>query len=80
LRLTVAARRETAAKLVEGGMSQRQAAKALGVDEGTVRGDLRKNSADGAEKSRTTKAERRAQRELELASTSEERHELEQNR
>jgi len=67
LRLTVAARRETAAKLIEGGMSQRQAAKVLGVDEGTVRNDLRKNSAENAEKPRT-KAERRAERELELAS------------
>jgi len=67
LRLTVEARREKAAKLVEGGMSQRQAAKALGVDEGTVRNDLRKNSAQDAEKSRTTKADRRAQRELDLA-------------
>lgn len=68
LRLTIAARREAATKLVESGMSQRQAAKALGVDEGTVRGDLRKNSAESAEKSRTTKAERRAEREAELAS------------
>jgi N6-adenosine-specific RNA methylase IME4 len=70
LRLTVAARRQAAVKLIEGGMSQRQAAKALGVDEGTVRGDLRKNSAPSAEKSRTsqTKAEKRAQRELDLAS------------
>jgi N6-adenosine-specific RNA methylase IME4 len=70
LRLTIEARRELVAKLVEGGLSQRQAAKALGVDEGTVRGDLRKNSAPNAEKSRTsqTKAEKRAQRELDLAS------------
>jgi transposase len=67
LRLTVEARRETVAKLIKGGMSQRGAAKALGVDEGTVRNDLRKNSAQDAEKPRT-KAERRAERELELAS------------
>jgi predicted transcriptional regulator len=65
LRLTVAARRETATKLVEGGMSQRQVAKALGVDESTVRADLRENPAEDAGKSRTTKAERRAQREIE---------------
>lgn len=68
LRLTIEARREKAAKLIEGGLSQRQAAKELGVAEGTVRNDLRNNSAEGAQKLRTTKAERRAQRELELAS------------
>jgi N6-adenosine-specific RNA methylase IME4/DNA-binding CsgD family transcriptional regulator len=67
LRLTVAARRQTAAKLVESGMSQRQAAKALGVAEGTVRNDLRNNSAESAQKLRATKAERRAERERELA-------------
>src|SRR4029077_20646307 len=43
LRLTVAARRETAAKLVEGGMSQRQAAEALGVGKGTIQRDLDRN-------------------------------------
>jgi N6-adenosine-specific RNA methylase IME4/DNA-binding CsgD family transcriptional regulator len=67
LRLTITARRETASKLIEAGMSQREAAKVLGVDESTVRADLRENPAQAAEKSRT-KAERRAQRELELAS------------
>jgi N6-adenosine-specific RNA methylase IME4 len=66
LRLTIQARRETATKLIEAGLSQRQAAKVLGVDEGTVRNDLRKNSAEGAENPRT-KAERRAQRELDLS-------------
>ena len=69
LRLTIAARRETASNLVKGGMSQRQAAKTLGVAEGTVRNDLRNNSAESAQKLRTTKAERRAQRELDLASS-----------
>jgi transposase len=77
LRLTVAARRETAAKLVEGGMSQRQAAEALGVGKGTIQRDLDRNGPQSGPE-RSTKAERRAQRELELASASEERHELEQ--
>jgi DNA-binding XRE family transcriptional regulator len=53
--------------VIEAGMSQREAAKALGVDESTVWADLRENPVQDAEKSRT-KAERRAQRELELAS------------
>jgi hypothetical protein len=47
-------------------MSQRQAAKALGVDQKTVSNDLRKNFSKSEEKFRT-KAERRAERELELA-------------
>lgn len=68
LRLTVAARREMAAKLIEAGVSQRDAAKALGVDKRTIGRDL-----DGAERpksgaERPTKADRRAQREIELAS------------
>lgn len=69
LRLTVAARRERATELIEGGLSQRQAAKALGVDPATVRQDLglRDNSSKSEGKS-FTKAERRAQRELDLAS------------
>jgi N6-adenosine-specific RNA methylase IME4 len=67
LRLTVQARREAASKLVQAGASKRQAAKVLGVDESTVRADLRGNPADNAGKSRTTKAEKRAQRELDLA-------------
>jgi len=67
LRLTIAARRETASNLVKGGMSQRQAAKALGVSHQTVMRDIGpKGDKDGPE--RTTKAERRAQRELDLAS------------
>jgi hypothetical protein len=64
LRLTVAARRETAAKLVEGGMSQRQAAEALGVGKGTIQRDLDRNGPQSGPE-RSTKAERRAQRELE---------------
>lgn len=67
LRLTVAARRETAAKLIDGGMSQRQAAKTLGVGLGTVQRDLTQSGSEGDPK-RVTKAERRAERELELAS------------
>lgn len=68
LRLTVAARREMATKLIEAGVSQRQAAKVLGVGEATVRRDLRQDGADSAPERRITKAERRAQREQELAS------------
>lgn len=68
LRFTITGRREAAAKLVDAGLSKRQAAKVLGVNERTVRDDLRGNSAQSAGKSRTTKAERRAQRERELAS------------
>jgi hypothetical protein len=37
------------------GLSQRQAAKVLGVDEGTIRNDLRNNSAENAEKFRIEK-------------------------
>jgi hypothetical protein len=43
LRLTVAARREKAKALVEGGMSQRAAAAALGVSHTTVQNDLAAN-------------------------------------
>ena len=67
LRLTVAARRETATKLIEAGMSQRQAAKALGVGKGTIQRDMDQNGPKSGPK-RTTKAERRAERERELAS------------
>ena len=68
LRLTVAARREMAAKLIEAGVSQRDAAKALGVGKATITRDLRgpKRPNNGPE--RSTKAERRADRELDLAS------------
>jgi len=67
LRLTVTARREKAAKLIEGGMSQRQAAKALGVSAATVNSDIQELNANRSEPERQTKAERRAQREAELA-------------
>jgi hypothetical protein len=40
VRLTVEKRKEMAKQLVDGGMSKRKAAQALGVSEGTVRGDL----------------------------------------
>jgi N6-adenosine-specific RNA methylase IME4 len=66
LRLTVAARRETASKLIEGGMSQRQAAKALGVGKDTIRRDVAQNAPESGAM-RATKAERRAEREIELA-------------
>jgi N6-adenosine-specific RNA methylase IME4 len=67
LRLTVAARREMAAKLIEAGVSQRDAAKALGVSKSAINRDL-SQSGSKASQSGTTKAERRAQRELDLAS------------
>ena len=66
LRLTVAARRETAAKLIEGGMSQRQAAKLLGVSHTQIQKDVAPNVPKSGKKV-ATKAERRAQRERELA-------------
>jgi hypothetical protein len=58
VRLTVAARVEDAKQLTkpiaEGGkgLSNRQAAKLLGVDESTIRDDLRENPAKSAGKSR----------------------------
>ncbi|SRR6266851_421332 len=53
MRLTVTARQEAAVKLIEGGMSQRQAAKVLGVDQKTISNDVRNNSSKGEEKVRT---------------------------
>jgi phage N-6-adenine-methyltransferase len=53
LRLTIAKRQETARALVGGGMSKRKVAKMLGVNEGTVRNDVRNHSAKSAEKFRT---------------------------
>lgn len=53
-RLTIAKRQEAAKALVNGGISRRQAAKALGVDESTIREDVRENPAPDAGKSRTT--------------------------
>jgi N6-adenosine-specific RNA methylase IME4 len=67
LRLTVAARREMAAKLIEAGVSQRDAAKALGVGQSQIRRDLNPNGSEANQKGSTTKADRRAQRELDLA-------------
>jgi DNA-binding CsgD family transcriptional regulator len=60
------ARQGTASKLVEDGLSQRQAAKALGVSQSTVRDDVSRNHSQSEEKP-LTKAERRAEREQELA-------------
>jgi DNA uptake protein ComE-like DNA-binding protein len=49
-------RLEIARELVNGrGMSRRQAAKVLGVGEATVRRNVRNDSANGAEKLRTTR-------------------------
>jgi len=66
LRLTVEARREVAAQMVAAGVSQRDTAKALGVSQSTVRDDVSGNRAKPS-KDYSTKAERRAQRELDLA-------------
>ena len=52
LRLTIEARREKVKQLIDAGMSQRKAADELGVDEKTVRNDLRNSSAEGAEEIR----------------------------
>jgi hypothetical protein len=50
LRLTIEKRKETARELVNGGMSRRQAAKALGVDKRTIGRDLGHNAPkSGAE-------------------------------
>jgi N6-adenosine-specific RNA methylase IME4 len=67
LRLTVAAFRGEAKRLVDSGMSERQAAKALGVPRSTLKSRLVENGPKTGRKS-TTKAERRAEREQELAS------------
>lgn len=66
LRLTVQARRELNAKLVEAGLSQREAAKVTGVSQMQVRRDL-KPEVSKSETKRLSKADRRAQREAELA-------------
>jgi DNA invertase Pin-like site-specific DNA recombinase len=52
IRLTIEARRGTARALVDGGLSQREAAKVLGVSEGTVRNDLRNDFAESAQELR----------------------------
>lgn len=61
VRLTVAARKEKAKELVDAGMSKRQAAEVLGVDESTVRADVRENPAQKAGKSRTPKPDKEPQ-------------------
>jgi hypothetical protein len=67
LRLTVQARAETTAKMIAAGMSQRAVAKALGVGKGTVQRDSADHNGPQSGPKWSTKAERRAQRELELA-------------
>jgi N6-adenosine-specific RNA methylase IME4 len=68
VRLTIAARKAEAKRLVKEGYSQREAAEALGVGVATVNRDLSHNGTESVPKRNTTKAERRAERELELAS------------
>jgi N6-adenosine-specific RNA methylase IME4 len=67
LRWTIEARAEKAKQLIDAGISKRQAAKALGVSHQTVMRDTGPKSNKSGPK-RTTKAERRAKRELELSS------------
>jgi len=67
VRLTIAKRQETAKALIEGGMSQRQAAKVLGVSQSTIRDDVRDPSSKHSESEQkilTTKAERQEALEL----------------
>jgi N6-adenosine-specific RNA methylase IME4 len=64
LRLSIDARQEMVGRLIDAGMSQRDAAKALNVDKRTVGRDL-KRPKSGANAPRA-KAERRAEREREL--------------
>jgi N6-adenosine-specific RNA methylase IME4 len=65
IRLTVAARQEAAIKLTQAGMSQRDAARVLGVSKGTIQNDVENNCPENGQK--LSKAERRAARERELA-------------
>jgi len=60
MKLTIAARQKTAQTLVNGGMSQRQAAKALGVDPKTIRNDVGKKSPGSGEKVPTTKPKKKS--------------------
>jgi len=71
LRLTISKRRETAQAMIESGMSQRQVAKVLGVNEKTIRNDTRNNSAESAEKVRSPaeKRETALRAQLKLAQT-----------
>jgi N6-adenosine-specific RNA methylase IME4 len=67
LRLTIEARREQAKRLIDAGLSQRQAAKALGVSKSQLDRDLPHKGAKSAPKGGATKSEHRAQREFELS-------------
>lgn len=68
LRLTVEARRASAAKLVEAGLTQQQVAKELGVSQATISKDLSIPDKKLSEANNNpTKAEKRATREIELA-------------
>jgi predicted transcriptional regulator len=55
-------RREAAIKLIESGVSQRQAATLLGVGEATIRRDVRQSGAENAPKRRTGSAATKAHR------------------
>jgi N6-adenosine-specific RNA methylase IME4 len=62
MRLTVTARKEAAVKLIEGGMSQRQAAKVLGVDQATISRDVMQSASKSDAKCITGSAATRARR------------------
>jgi N6-adenosine-specific RNA methylase IME4 len=66
MRLTIAARRTRAIEYVKAGMSQRKAAKMLGVSQRSVGRDVKRGAAK-SEAKRLTKSERRGQRERELS-------------
>jgi N6-adenosine-specific RNA methylase IME4 len=68
LRLSISDRQAMVGRLIDAGMSQRDAAKALGVDKRTVGRDLGRNAPKSGAHApkRGTKAARRAEREREL--------------
>jgi N6-adenosine-specific RNA methylase IME4 len=67
LRLTIEARREKAQELIDFGLSQREAAKELGVDRSTVRRDLGLLDPDIGAKRPTIKEKQEARRQREEA-------------
>jgi predicted transcriptional regulator len=62
IRLAVAARREAAQQLCAAGMSQRRAAKVLGVTHATIRRDVEQNVPKSGTKSSTGSAATKARR------------------
>src|SRR5262249_14544327 len=63
MRLTIAARAETAKKLIKSGLSQREAARLLGVNHKTIQRDVAHNAPkSGAKSAATNKPATRARR------------------